>query len=328
MFDDLTPSSASLWRRQNATTDPDPTLGPTPDDIASKARYAQIVALHGLVGFFGLAVVCPLAICIVSIGKAHGPKSAIIHKRLQLYVVVPCLIICVTLGYAAGITSSTETPLDSHKVFGLIMVASVVIALATGDYTFSKYFNPKPLKPRKKSPMSIWLHVQAGLGFLFSPATQVLSGLSEWNTHVGVPLPCTLAFFPSLLILHWLIRGTYRMSHGQSFRLAFFPPSTPRDTVDDPEARSLADNADCFDADVDEPKRGPPKRLKAVPTIQTLEYSPVGSFMSRRGTQDRTPGSPRSVSSPAAPSFSSDSRSPLRSPPPPFSPARGRLSPV
>lgn len=68
-------------------------------------------------------------------------------------------IICVTLGYAAGLATSKETPLDAHKVFGLIMIASVCIAWATGDYTFSKYFAPKPLRPRKKSPMSVWLHV-------------------------------------------------------------------------------------------------------------------------------------------------------------------------
>lgn len=129
-------------------------------------------------------MICPLAIVIVSIGKHHGPSWAILHKRLQLYVVAPMLvslnpfslfvrsspesilisfrdqIICVTLGYGAGLVSPKGTPLDAHKVFGLIMIASIGIALVTGDYTFTKYFSPKPSKPRKKSPMSIWLHVQ------------------------------------------------------------------------------------------------------------------------------------------------------------------------
>ncbi|GAA5906778.1 uncharacterized protein JCM6883_005686 [Sporobolomyces salmoneus] len=321
---------SQLWRRQNSTTldEPDLSLGPSPDDIASQARYARLIALHGLVGFFGLAVICPLAICIVSIGKAHGPKAAMLHKKLQVYIVVPSLIVCVTLGYAAGIVSPKETPLDSHKVFGLVMIASIAIALATGSYAHDKYFSPKAEKPRKKArPMSIFLHTQAGLGFLISPATQVLSGLAEWQTHVGSPLPwfvpivawSTLAFFPSLLLLHWLVRGIYRMSsQGKSFRLAFFPPSTPREAVEDPESRSLRDN--CFDVDVEEHK-GERPRLKAIPTLD---------FHYRRGTQDRTPGSPRSVSSPAAASFSSssDSRGTGRSPPPPFSPPRGRMSPV
>ncbi|GAA5944595.1 uncharacterized protein JCM15063_000051 [Sporobolomyces koalae] len=314
-----------LWRRQSGT-DSGEMSNLSPDDIAAQARYARLIALHGLVGFFGLAVMCPLAICIVSIGKSHGPKAAILHKRLQVYVVFPMLIICVTLAYAAGISTPKETPLDAHKVFGLIMVASLVIAWVTGDYTFTKYFSPKPAQPRKKSPMSIWLHVQAGLGFLFSPATQVLSGLAEWQTHVGLPLPwyvpivvwSTLAFFPSLLILHWLGRGTHRMARqGKSFRMAFFPPSAPREAPVDPESRSLRDNADCFDIDVDveEPKR---PRLKSIP--------PVG-LLARRDSRDRTPSSPRSVSSPAAPSFQtlkSNATVPARSPPPPFTPPLSR----
>ncbi|GAA5837081.1 hypothetical protein JCM3766R1_006526 [Sporobolomyces carnicolor] len=284
MSDAFAQVSSQFWRRQNSTDGPDLTLGPSPDDIASQARYARIIALHGLVGFFGLAVICPLAICIVSIGKAHGPKSVMLHKQLQVYVVVPSLIVCVTLGYAAGIVAPKETPLDAHKVFGLIMIASVLIALATGSYTHEKYFSPKSDKPRKKAPMSIWLHVQAGLGFLFSPATQVLSGLAEWNTHVGAPLPwyvpivawSTLAFFPSLLLLHWLFRGVYRMSsQGKSFRLAFFPPSTPRETPEDPEARSLRDN--CFDDD-DEKRELSRPRKKAVPSLQTFEYAPLNGF--------------------------------------------------
>ncbi|GAA5975451.1 hypothetical protein JCM5350_006483 [Sporobolomyces pararoseus] len=274
MLGDLA-TTTNLWRRQNST-DPDSTLDPSPDDIASQAR----------------------------IGKAHGPKAAILHKQLQIYVVVPSLIVCVTLGYAAGIVSPKETPLDAHKVFGLIMVVSVIIALATGSYTHNKYFGPGSVK-RKKAPMSVWLHVQAGLGFLFSPATQVLSGLSEWQSHVGAPLP-------------WYVPVV-------AWSLAFFPPSTPREAPDDPEARSLRDN--CFDVEADE-KKGARPRLKATPTLQSFDCSPLHGLMARRGTQDRTPGSPRSVSSPAAASFSSDSRTALRSPPPPFSPPRGRMSPI
>ncbi|GAA5843258.1 hypothetical protein JCM5353_000722 [Sporobolomyces roseus] len=319
MFDDISSASTSLWRRQNST-EFDLSSTPSPDDIASQARYARLIALHGLVGFAGLAVICPFAIVIVSIGKHHGPSWAILHKRLQLYVVAPMLIICVTLGYGAGLVSPKGTPLDAHKVFGLIMIASIGIALVTGDYTFTKYFSPKPSKPRKKSPMSIWLHVQAGLGFLITPATQVLSGLAEWETHVGTPLPWyssivvwgTLAFFPTLLIFHWLIRGTHRMARqGKSFRMAFFPPSTPPETPDDPEARSLRDNADCFDIDDEKETKARPPRLRAI-----LENSPTRTnSMSRR----LAPGSPRSVSSPAAPSYAtSDKSAPLHSPPPPF----------
>lgn len=44
MFDDLSASN-SLWRRQNAT-DPDLSSSPSPDDIASQARYARLIALH------------------------------------------------------------------------------------------------------------------------------------------------------------------------------------------------------------------------------------------------------------------------------------------
>ncbi|GAA6060237.1 hypothetical protein JCM10212_003477 [Sporobolomyces blumeae] len=367
MFDDTAFSTVtSLWRRQNAT-DPDPSLAPSPDDIASQARYARLIVLHvsdhdgigtrdpngrltkvhrsqALVGF-SIAVICPLAICLVAIGKAHSPSWVLLHKRLMLYIVIPLTLICVTLAYAAGVAAPTETPLDAHKVMGLFMVFSVLVAIVTGDYTYSKYFATKTSKPRKKSPMSIWLHVQAGLGFLITPATQVLSGLTEWDTHVGSALPwyvpivvwSTLAFFPTLLVFHWLIRGAYRMSHdGKSFRMAFFPPSTPREQANDPESRSLRDGRDAYDPDaddeLDEKPARPRLKAKTVPFVQTLEYARLDSFLSRRAG-DKTPISPRSVSAPSYPASASNhststSNVPLRSPPPPFSPPPAQYQPL
>ncbi|GAA5870006.1 hypothetical protein JCM1840_003554 [Sporobolomyces johnsonii] len=207
----------------------------------------------------------------------------------------------------------------------MVLFASVLGQIATGDYAFTKYFALKPrlrsntddastaVKPKKK--MSLKLHASGGIGFLVSPAMQVMSGLGEWQSHVGAPLPfyvvpiVWVAFisFPSILLLHWIGASLLRMRRGSSFRAAFFPSSikTPSDPAasskeaegdgDVENARLLARGGDVeagFDDDSKPQASSRPPRFDFDQRI------------SRRTLDSGGLPSPRSVSSPAAPSYS------------------------
>ncbi|GAA5926895.1 hypothetical protein JCM1841_000360 [Sporobolomyces salmonicolor] len=313
-----------LWARQNGSsveTAP-PNLPNDPNELAAYENYAKIVALHGLVGFAALAVLAPLAILIAAIGKRRWIH---IHRKLQFYVVLPLSLVCVTLAYAASIAAPNPTPLDSHKVLGMVLFASVLGQVATGDYAFTKYFSLKPrlrsntddapaaIKPKKK--MSLKLHASGGIGFLVSPAMQVMSGLREWQSHVGAPLPfyvvpiVWVAFisFPSILLLHWIGASLLRMRRGSSFRTAFFHSSVK--TLSDSAASSKEEEADGdveharllarggdVEANIDDDNK--PPRSSRPPRFDFDQHLP------RRTLDSGGLPSPRSVSSPAAPSYS------------------------
>ncbi|KAF8633744.1 hypothetical protein AX17_004400 [Amanita inopinata Kibby_2008] len=156
------------------------------DSVSLKhlGRRERLIILHGLLVSIGFLLFLPIGCLVARYTRSVTPKWIKFHETCNMYIALPV----VTLGWILGPTvvyiNRGLHLTDGHQWCGIVLLTLYYLQIWLGRFIHQHHSVKKSAHPR-----SHVIHVALGITIIGIALFQVRSGLNEWNSKMGRPVP-------------------------------------------------------------------------------------------------------------------------------------------